>query len=266
MPPWKRWLHNTIFEAETPAGRFFDVMSFFFIMASVIAVMLESVHSVRIQYGSALRTAEWIFTIVFTLEYGLRLVAVANPVRYAVSFFGIIDLLSIIPTYLSLGLEGAQSLLVVRSLRLLRIFRVLKLARLSVEAETLWAAVKASWQKILVFVGTVFTVSIIMGTLMYLVEGDASGISDIPTGIYWAITTVSTVGYGDIVPHTPLGKFITTLAMIMGYGLIAVPTGIVSVELAHATKLAVNTQVCPSCHREGHDLDAVHCRFCGAKL
>lgn len=266
MPSWKRWLHEVIYEAETPAGRLFDVVLFILIVVSVLTVMLESVVSVRARYGGLLRAAEWFFTILFTAEYGLRLLAVKNPGRYAVSFFGVVDLLSVLPTYLSLGLEGAQSLLVVRSLRLLRIFRVLKLARLSIEAEILWAAVKASRHKITVFVGTVFSISIILGTLMYVLEGEKSGISDIPTGIYWAIMTVSTVGYGDIVPNTPIGKFITTLAMILGYGLIAVPTGIVSVELAHATRLSVSTNTCPNCGKEGHDLDANHCRFCGAKL
>ncbi len=266
MPGWKRRLHEVIYEAETPAGRAFDFFSFGLILASVLCVMLESVSAVRERFGGPLRAAEWTFTIIFTVEYALRLLAVKHPVRYAGSFFGVIDFLSIVPTYLSLGLEGAQSLLVVRSLRLLRIFRVLKIARLSVEAETLWSAVKASRHKITVFVGAVFTIAIIMGTLLYVVEGESSGVNDIPTGIYWAISTVSTVGYGDIVPRTGLGKFITTIAMIMGYGLIAVPTGIVSVELAHAAKLSTSTNTCPACQSVGHDLDAVYCRFCGGKL
>lgn len=266
MPGWKCRLHEVVFEAETPAGRAFDLTLFVLIVASVAAVMLESVASVREEYGGYLRAAEWFFTILFTIEYGLRLLSSLSPFRYTVSFFGVVDLLSIVPTYLSLGMEGAQSLLVVRCLRLLRVFRVMKLARLSIEAETLWVAVKASRHKIGVFVGTVFSISIIMGTIMYVIEGSEHGISDIPTGIYWALSTVSTVGYGDIVPYTAAGRFITSLLMILGYGLIAVPTGIVSVELAHASRLAVSTNSCPACQKEGHDLDAVYCRFCSSKL
>lgn len=266
LSPWRKKLHEIIFEAETAAGKAFDVALFFCIIFSVLAVVLESIASVRQTYGTALRAAEWIFTLLFTVEYILRLICVVDRRRYIFSFYGIIDLLSILPTYLSMGLEGAQSLLVVRSLRLLRVFRVLKLMRLSTEAEVLWGAIKASRHKIFVFLGTVCTLALIMGTLMYIFEGDTSHISDIPTGIYWAITTISTVGYGDISPQTVIGKFITSLAMILGYGLIAVPTGIVSVELAHASRLSVSTATCPRCHREGHDLDAVYCRFCGARL
>lgn len=265
-PLWKHKLHEIIFEAETPAGKAFDIALFALIVASVLAVMLESVASIRESYGDALRIAEWGFTILFTIEYGLRLVCLGNPRRYAGSFYGLIDLFSILPTYLSLGFEGAQSLLVVRSFRLLRVFRVLKLVRLSTEAETLWGAIKASRHKISVFLGTVLMLAVIMGTLMYVFEGEANGVYDIPTGIYWAITTISTVGYGDISPHTPIGKFITAVAMILGYGLIAVPTGIVSVELAHAARLSVSTNTCPQCKKEGHDLDALYCRFCSAKL
>lgn len=266
MPSWKRALHEIIFEAETPAGRAFDIVLFFAIILSIAAVMLESVHGIAEEYGTLLKMAEWGFTVLFTIEYVLRLMSVANVRRYAFSFFGIIDLISILPTYLSIFFAGAQSFLVVRSLRLLRVFRVLKLARTSAEAEMLVTALRAARPKITVFVGGVFTVALIMGTLMYLVEGEAGGIPDIPTGVYWAIMTISTVGYGDIVPYTAAGKFITTLAMILGYGMIAVPTGIVSVELAHASQLSVSTNSCPHCGREGHELDAVHCRFCGAHL
>jgi len=266
MPAWKRNLHEIVFESETLKGKIFDLALFVLIILSVGAVMLESIESVRQGFGSFLLAAEWVFTVLFTIEFFLRLLCVENPRRYVFSFYGMIDLLSILPTYLSLGFEGAQSLLVIRSLRLLRVFRVLKLARLSVEAETLWGAIKASRYKIGVFIGTVLTLAIIMGTLMYVFEGGVSGVVDIPTGIYWAITTISTVGYGDISPTTPIGKFITAIAMILGYGLIAVPTGIVSVELAHASRLSVSTNTCPSCHKEGHDLDAVYCRFCGHKL
>lgn len=266
MPVWKQKLHEIIFEAETPAGRLFDVALLAAIIASVLAVMIESVDGIGPDARLLLRRVEWGFTILFTAEYILRLLSVVNVRRYAVSFFGIIDLISILPTYLSLFLAGTQSFLVVRSLRLLRVFRVLKLARTSLEAEMLMAALRASRPKITVFIGAVFTVSLIMGTLMYLIEGESGGIPDIPTGVYWAIMTITTVGYGDIAPHTPAGRCLTTAAMILGYGLIAVPTGIVSVELAHASRLAVSTTTCPNCHREGHDQDAVYCRFCGAHL
>lgn len=266
MPRWKQKLHEIVFEAETPAGKAFDIALFISILLSILAVMLESVAGIREHYGPVLQAAEWAFTIVFTLEYFLRLLCVLEPKRYAFSFYGIIDLISIVPTYLSVLFPGAQSLLVIRSLRLLRVFRVFKLVRMSTEAEALLNAIKASRYKIVAFVGTIFTLAIIMGTLMYVFEGAESGVPDIPTGIYWAIMTITTVGYGDIVPHTAIGKMITTIAMMLGYGLIAVPTGIVSVELAHASRLSVSTNTCPRCAKEGHDLDAVFCRFCGEHL
>ncbi|HXV27803.1 MAG TPA: ion transporter [bacterium] len=265
-PAWKKKLHTVIFEAETPGGKAFDVGLLIAIVTSVLVVVIETVNGVHTKYGDFLWRVEWGFTALFTVEYILRLLCVADPKRYARSFFGIVDLLAVLPTYLSLFVGGTQSFLVIRAVRLLRIFRVLKLARFSTETEILAQAIRASRRKIIVFVGAVITIVVIMGAAMYLIEGPARGFADIPSGMYWAIVTMTTVGYGDIVPHTVLGKIIASVIMIMGYGLIAVPTGIVSVELAHATKLSVSTETCPHCQKEGHDVDALFCRFCGGKL
>ncbi len=265
-PVWKEKLHEIIFEAETPAGKFFDVGLLIAIVVSVLIVIFESVESVRTDYGTLLLAFEWHFTILFTVEYILRLICVRNPIKYARSFFGVVDFLAILPTYLSFFFGGIQSLLVIRGLRLLRLFRVFKLARFSAEAETLVQAVRASRPKITVFLGSVIMIVVIMGAVMYLIEGGENGFADIPSAMYWAIVTLTTVGYGHVVPQTILGKAIASIIMVLGYGLIAVPTGIVSVELAHASKLSVSTRVCPNCTKEGHDLDAVHCRFCGKKL
>jgi len=255
-----------IFEADTPAGKAFDVALLVTIVASVLTVLLESVASIRAGYGPLLRGLEWIFTLLFTVEYVLRLLCVGQPLRYARSFFGLVDLLAIVPTYLSVFFAGAQSLIVIRALRLLRIFRVLKLAHFVGEARMLQAAIHASLRKITVFLGAVLTIVLIVGALMYLVEGEASGFSSIPQGIYWAIVTLTTVGYGDIAPQTVPGRVLASVVMILGYGIIAVPTGIVTVELAHARRGDVSTQACPQCGAEGHDLDARHCKYCGARL
>jgi len=259
-------IHEIIFEADTPAGKAFDVSLMVLIILSVIAVMLESTSSIEVRYGGLLRTFEWVVTIIFTIEYMLRLYCVGKPARYARSFFGIVDLLAILPTYLSLIIPGAQSLLVIRALRLLRVFRVLKLAHYVGEASELRAALRASARKIIVFIGAVLTIVVIVGSLMYLIEGEKNGFTSIPVSIYWAIVTMTTVGYGDIAPHTPLGKILASAIMIMGYGIIAVPTGIVSVELAGVTRRKVSTQACPECGAGGHDADAVHCKYCGGKL
>ncbi len=262
----KQRLREIIFEADTPMGKAFDVGLLAAIAVSVAAVLLESIPSVREQYGWWLRLLEWNFTLVFSVEYALRVYCVDKPVKYIKSFYGLVDLLSILPTYLSLLVAGSQSLLVIRGLRLLRIFRVLKFARHASEAHVLMAALRASRPKITVFLGSVLTLVIIFGTLMYLAEGDQAGFDTIPGSIYWAIVTTTTVGYGDIVPHSVLGKVIASCMMIMGYAIIAVPTGIVSVELAHASKLQVSTRACKSCSREGHDMDSLFCRFCGSEL
>jgi voltage-gated potassium channel len=237
------------------------------IALSVTAVVLESVAPVRARHGSLLRSVEWAFTVLFTLEYVLRLVAVRQPLRYALSFFGLVDLLAILPTYAGALLPGAHSLLVVRILRLLRVFRILRLSEFLGQAQVLGNALRASRQKITVFLLTVFTITVIMGAVMHLVEGPAGGFESIPHGIYWSIVTLTTVGFGDITPKTVPGQMLASLLMVMGYGIIAVPTGIVSVELAQATRAAaISNQACPSCGRSGHDLDARHCKHCGAAL
>ena len=263
---WRFKLHEVIFEADTPAGKLFDVALFVCIVLSVIAVLLESVASVDLRYGRILRVAEWTFTILFTIEYVLRLISVRQPLRYARSFFGIVDLLAIAPTYLSLVFVGTQSLIVIRALRLLRVFRVLKLTQFLAEAQTLGVAMRSSVRKIIVFLGTVLTLVLIVGALIYLIEGEENGFTSIPQSIYCAIVTMTTVGYGDIAPQTVLGKILASAVMILGYGLIAVPTGIVGVEIASAHKRGVSTQACQECAAEGHDRDAVHCKYCGQKL
>jgi voltage-gated potassium channel len=259
-------LHEIIFEADTPAGKAFDVALLILIILSVIAVMLESTSTIAARYGTWLRAFEWVVTIIFTIEYLLRLYSAGNPLRYARSFFGIVDLLAILPSYLSIFIPGAQSLLVIRALRLLRVFRVLKLAHFVGEASELRAALRASARKIIVFIGAVLTIVVIVGSMMYLIEGESNGFTSIPVSIYWAIVTMTTVGYGDIAPQTPLGKILASVIMIMGYGIIAVPTGIVSVELAGVTRKKITTQACPQCGAEGHDTDAVHCKYCGETL
>ena len=262
---WRARLHEVIFEADTPAGRAFDICLLVAILTSVIAVMLESVAGIRREYGGVLRAVEWALTVVFTIEYALRLVAVDRPWHYARSFFGLVDLLAVVPTYLALILPEAQSLMVIRAIRLLRVFRVLKLAHFLDEAQQLVLALRASRRKITVFLGGVVTIVVIMGALMYLVEGEEHGFTSIPTSMYWAVVTMTTVGYGDVAPRTALGQFLASVLMILGYAIIAIPTGIVSVELAK-TGRAVSRQACPACGAEGHDVDATHCKYCGAHL
>jgi voltage-gated potassium channel len=269
QPPGPRWrfkLHEVIFEADTPAGKAFDIALLVAILASVLVVVLESVPSVRTSYGRTIWAAEWGFTILFTVEYLLRLIAVRQPARYARSFFGVVDLLAVLPTYLSMLLPGAQAFLVVRALRLLRVFRILKLGEFIGEARMLMLALKASVRKILVFLAAVLVLVLIIGSVMYLVETPESGFTSIPQSIYWAIVTLTTVGYGDIAPQSVLGRILASLVMILGYGLIAVPTGIVTVELSQGRNKVVSTQACPNCGLQGHDPDARHCKYCGAPL
>lgn len=266
---WRWKLHEIIFEADTAGGKAFDVVLLITILLSVLVVMLESVASVQAEYGEWLYLAEWIFTILFTIEYAARILSVLRPRKYVTSFFGIIDLLSILPTYLSLLFAGTQAFLIIRSIRLLRVFRVFKLVRYIGEASHLTSALKASRPKIIVFIGGVFTFVVIIGTLMYLIEGRDGGFTSIPKSIYWAVVTLTTVGYGDIIPQTALGKGIATFIMILGYGIIAVPTGIVTAEMSYQKdhfKNKANTQSCPHCSAEGHDIDAVFCKKCGGKL
>ncbi len=265
-PGWRSRLHTVIFEADTPGGRVFDIAVLLAIALSVGAVCLESVRDVRERFGAELRWAEWVLTIAFTLEYGLRLMAVKRPWLYARSFYGVVDLLAILPTYLSLFVVGTQSLLVVRALRLLRIFRILKLTHYVGEARMLRAALAASSRKITVFLGVVLTCVLISGALMYLIEGEQHGFTSIPRSIYWAIVTMTTVGYGDIAPQTVLGQSMASVLMILGYGVIAVPTGIVTVAMSDAFKRSSNTQSCPACGAGNHADDAKYCKYCGDAL
>ena len=262
----KTRLHEIIFEAETPAGKAFDIGLIFTILLSVLVVMLESVAGIRQQYGTVLVAMEWSFTIAFTMEYLLRLYCVGQPLRYAGSFYGVVDLLAIIPTYLSVFVLGTQYLLVIRTIRILRVFRVLKLVQYWSEARTLSHALCVSRRKIVVFLYVVMILVIIIGSLMYLIEGEKNGFTSIPRSIYWAIVTLTTVGYGDIAPATDLGQTLAAIVMIIGYGIIAVPTGIVTAELARESYISLSTQACPECGSEGHDADAVYCKYCGAKL
>ena len=259
-------LFEIIFEADTPAGKWFDIVLIICILLSVVVVMLDSVSSVRAKYGQLLYAVEWFFTVLFTVEYALRLLCVGRPVRYAVSFFGIVDLLAILPTYMSLLFFGSRYLAVVRVLRVLRVFRVLKLGHHTKEAAVLKKALFASRRKILVFLFVVMTMVVIIGALMYVIEGQQGDFTSIPRSIYWAIVTLTTVGYGDISPQTGQGQFLAAIVMILGYSIIAVPTGIVTVELSQAYQKQSSTQACPDCSAEGHDRDARYCKFCGAKL
>ncbi len=260
-------LHEIIFESDTRAGRYFDLVLIWLILLSVATVVLESVREVREQYGKLLYALEWLFTLLFTVEYFLRLVSVRRPLRYARSFFGIVDLLAIIPTYLSILVPGSHYLLVIRILRLFRVFRLLKLSEYVAEADTLRRALRASRRKISVFISAVVLLVVIIGAVMYVIEGEAHGFTSIPRAIYWAVVTLTTVGYGDLSPQTAIGQIVASVVMVIGYGIIAVPTGIVSVELAHAVReKQVSGQTCPSCAGEGHDRDAICCKYCGAKL
>ena len=259
-------LHEIIFEADTPAGKLFDVALLWAILLSVVTVVLDSVSSISAQYGVLLRALEWFFTVLFTVEYALRIASVDRPARYVTSFFGLVDLVSILPTYLSFFIAGTQSLLVIRVLRLLRVFRVLKLAQYLGEAQVLMAALRASRPKIIVFLGAVMTCVVIVGAAMYFIEGEENGFDSIPRAMYWAIVTMTTVGYGNIAPKTVVGQTLAALLMILGYGIIAIPTGIVSAELVRKPLGAVSTRACPACGAAGHDYDATHCKYCGSEL
>ena len=260
-------LHNIIYESDTAAGKAFDVMLLVLIVASIAVVMMDSVAGLHTRYGRLFFLLEWLFTILFTIEYILRLISIKQPLLYVVSFLGIIDLLAIIPSYLSIFFIGAQSLLVLRALRLLRVFRIFKLTHFLSEMQFLGGAIKGSLSKISIFMLIVLFVVIILGSIMYLIENRQNGFSNIPDSIYWAIVTITTVGYGDISPVTSMGKFVASLIMLMGYGIIAVPTGILTTEMALAVrKRDQNHQVCPGCGREGHDADAIFCKSCGEKL
>ena len=266
-PGWRDRLHEVIYESNTLAGRLFDLSLLVLILASMFVVILDSMESWRERYGDLFITLEWIFTIVFTIEYILRLVSIRRPWKYVFSTLGIIDLLAIIPSYLSIFFAGAQSLLVLRALRLLRVFRIFKLSHFLSEMRFLRVAVKGSLRKISIFMLVVLMLVIILGSIMYLVEDGKNGFTSIPESIYWAIVTITTVGYGDITPVTTLGKFAASLIMLIGYGIIAVPTGIITTEMALAAKNKEHLhEVCPKCGKEGHDADAKFCKNCGERL
>lgn len=268
LSPWREKLRVIIFEADTPAGKAFDVGLLVAILLSVLAVMLDSVTTFRSQHGQLLTSAEWIFTLLFTVEYALRLVCSPRPLHYARSFFGVVDLLAILPTYLSLLFPGAESMIVIRGLRLLRVFRVFKLGQFLGEASLLRNALASSRHKITVFLGTITILVTILGAAMYLIEGEANGFTSIPVSIYWAIVTMTTVGYGDMAPITVSGKVLASIVMIMGYSIIAVPTGIVTAEIVEtaAASRRITTRSCSNCLSEGHDRDATYCKDCGAPL
>ena len=265
LTPLQARLHEIIFEAETPAGKLYDVALILCITVSVIVVMLDSVGPIRERHPSLLYGIEWFFTLLFTAEYIVRLRCVGRPVRYATSFFGIVDLLGVIPTYISLFVAGTHYLSAIRFLRVLRTFRVLKLSSYQDESQILWQGLKASHRRITVFLFTVLTLVVVLGSLMYVIEGTENGFTSIPRSIYWAIVTLTTVGFGDITPQTPVGQALAALIMILGYSIIVVPTGIVSVAMADAARHR-NTQTCPQCSAEGHDADATHCKYCGSLL
>ena len=289
--PLRHRLYVVIFESETRAGRAFDVALIIAILASVVVVMLDSIPTLEEDTKALLRALEWAFTIAFTIEYVLRLWVVDRPLRYARSFFGLVDLFAILPTYMALLLPGAQYLLVIRVLRVLRIFRVLKLAHFIGEGQLLGRAMVASRHKITIFLLSVLTAVVIFGSLLYLIEGADSGFDSIPRSVYWAIVTLTTVGYGDIAPQTPLGQAVSAIIMLLGYGMIAVPTGIMTVELGNAARAAPDTtptgaptgaseaareggsgpgsegdRTCRTCGRTERDPEARFCRYCGTAL
>ena len=268
--PWRRRLYEVIFESETPAGRLFDKVIVVAILVSVAVVVLDSVPALHARYRYAFDAAEWLFTALFTVEYLARLVSVKRQLRYALSFFGIVDLLSVLPTYLAFLFPEVHALIDVRILRLLRVFRIFKLTDYIVEYQMLGEALAASRRKILVFLSAVMMVVLILGTLLYVVEGPEHGFKDIPTSVYWAITTITTVGFGDITPKTDLGRFIASVIMLIGWGTLAVPTGIVTAEMTVRHQLRSVPRAaplaCAGCGVTGHAPDAEFCRVCGAAL
>jgi len=279
---WKDKLHEIIYEADTPSGKLFDIILLIAILASIILVMLESIKSFDDKYHTFLNISEWVITILFSIEYIARIISVRKPLKYILSFYGIIDLLSTLPKYISLFLAGSHALVALRALRLLRVFRILKLARYLGASNQLANAIKASRAKIAVFLFAVMIAAVIFGTIMYLVEGEDHGFDNIPKSVYWCIVTLTTVGFGDIAPETPLGQLIATIIMILGYGIIAVPTGIVSAEYTKASgdgkskiseeekkqleKVHLNSQCCINCLAEKHQDGAEFCHKCGCKL
>ena len=262
----KARLYQVIFGTDTPAGRRFDLILIAAILISVTAVIFDSIDTYQPKYGELLLTIEWVFTILFTIEYLLRLYCSPNPKAYATSFYGIVDLLAILPTYISLLIPSASLLLIIRLLRVLRIFRILKLLKYTGEANILWRSMLMARRKIFIFLFSVMIIITVFGSLMYIIEGPIFGFTSIPRSIYWAIVTVTTVGYGDITPHTILGQGIAALAMLTGYAIIAVPTGIISAEIITEMQRERTSTRCSNCEKSGHEADAEYCRFCGAEL
>lgn len=267
LAPWREKLNEVIFGSETIAGRNFDLLLIVLIILSTLVVIIDSVESVHARHAELLGIMEWLFTLLFSLEYFLRLLCVRHPWLYMRSFYGIVDLLSILPSYISLFLPGVHYTTVVRILRLLRIFRILKLSVYLNEANLLKIALYNSRWKIMVFLYTVLTLVVICGALMYVIEGKEAGFTSIPISMYWAIVTLTTVGYGDIAPITTPGQIAASLIMIMGYGIIAVPTGIYGAELIKTVNQAnLSNDACPDCGAIGHDIDASYCKYCGHNL
>lgn len=275
---WRERWYEIIFEADTPAGKLFDVVLLVAILLSVLVVMLESIKGYRDDYTVELASAEWFFTILFTIEYGMRIACAKRPWRYVFSFYGVVDLLAILPTYLIAVMyddpwmesSAVQRLAVIRALRLLRTFRIFKLTHMLSEASALRQAIWASRAKVVVFLAFILIAVVVVGSAMHVIEGSENegenGFDSIPGSMYWAVVTMTTVGYGDVSPQTGLGKALAAVMMVLGYSFIIVPTGIVSAELAHTGAKKLSTQVCPECMREGHDVDAMHCKFCGGLL
>ena len=263
LTPLQHRLHEIIFEAETPAGKYFDIFLILFILASVATVMLDSVQSIRLVYAAWFDILDWVFTVVFTLEYMARLYAVSKPLAYARSFYGIIDLMAVLPGYISFVFPGAQYLSAVRIFRVLRVFRILKLAHYLDESDLLFNSIIASRKRITVFLMGVLTLVVFIGAIMYVIEGEENGFTSIPLSIYWAVVTLTTVGYGDMSPKTSLGQAFSVLIMIVGYGIIAIPTGIVTHEMVRQS-VSASTRACPACGSDGHDETASYCKYCGA--
>ncbi|WP_305804156.1 ion transporter [Stenotrophomonas sp. YIM B06876] len=267
---WRRHWFDIIYRHDTRPSRNFDLLLVYAILASVMVVMFDSVQHLHVQWAATFYVVEWIFTLLFTAEYLLRLLVVRRPLRYAVSIWGVIDLAAILPTYLSLFIPGAQSLLVVRALRILRVFRILKLTRYIEESGILMQSLWRSRRKVLLFLFMVITIALIAGAMMYVIEGPTHGFSNIPASMYWAVVTMATVGFGDMVPQTTLGRFVTSVLILIGYSIIAVPTGIYTAELATSMRQAEaakrDLRGCPKCGLEGHEVDARHCRRCGEAL
>ena len=264
---WRTKLHEVIFEADTRPGKLFDIVLLILILGSVATVMLESVNSIRIEHGQTLNIIEWGLTILFSIEYITRIISIKKPLKYIFSFYGLIDLLSILPTYLGLFITGASSMAAIRSIRLLRVFRILKLARYLKEAAAFKSILIAMRPKIIVFLVAIFSIVTIMGTIIYMIEDPEDGFTSIPRCVYWAVVTLTTVGYGDIAPQTVLGQVFASLIMVMGYSIIVIPTVfVVTSSMLSSRETMLNTQSCPSCSKEGHDNNAEFCKYCGDSL